>query len=285
VQPELNGFPFDPSFKNWKPISFTDRGDNNTFRFVLGNDIAVQAARSGHISPWPDGARFAKIAWQQVRGPDGLIYPAKFVQVELMLKGAQQYKNTDGWGWGRWRGENLQPYGEDASFVNECTGCHMPVRGNDDVYTLPMTSAQLHGEEIVNNQAAALPTGLPYQPLDWNAITMFVDPQAHTMSALYGNPAAITSTDTRGSASGPLTYTPDSVLALVTWVQREDPHWFGGRIPASPQSVEFVQVGAASKAGGYQRFSGSDLTEEHLAEDEIARRTNFMLGLAPAWLP
>jgi hypothetical protein len=55
VQPEFNGFPFDPEFENWKPLSTTDRGDNNTFRFVLGNDIAIKAARAGNISPWPDG--------------------------------------------------------------------------------------------------------------------------------------------------------------------------------------------------------------------------------------
>ena len=175
VQPELDGFPFDPDFENWKPLSFTDRGDNYTFRFVLGNAIAVQAAQSGHMTPWPDGSRFAKVAWQQELGPDGLIHPGKFVQVELMLKNAQQYKSTEGWGWGRWRDTDLKPYGKDAGFVHECTGCHVPVRGNDFVYTLPMTNAQVPGNEIVNNQAAGLSVNLPYQPLGWNAITMYVD--------------------------------------------------------------------------------------------------------------
>jgi mono/diheme cytochrome c family protein len=50
VQQEFNGFPFDPDFENWKLISTTDRGDNNTFRFILGNDIAIKAAQSGNIS-------------------------------------------------------------------------------------------------------------------------------------------------------------------------------------------------------------------------------------------
>ena len=30
--------------------------------------------------------------------------PGKFIQVELMLKDASDYKDTEGWGWGRWRG-------------------------------------------------------------------------------------------------------------------------------------------------------------------------------------
>src|SRR5580700_6016747 len=65
VQPEFNEFPFEPAFESWKLISTTDRGDNRTFRFILGNDVAVKAAQAGNISPWPDGTRFAKIAWQQ----------------------------------------------------------------------------------------------------------------------------------------------------------------------------------------------------------------------------
>jgi hypothetical protein len=56
------------------------------------------------------------------------VHPGKFVQVELMLKDATHYQTTDGWGWGRWRGMDLNPYGKDAHFVNECTGCHLPVQ-------------------------------------------------------------------------------------------------------------------------------------------------------------
>ena len=60
VRPEPNGLTFDPSFESWKLISTTDRGDNNTVRFILGNDVAAKAVRSGNISPWPDGTRLAK---------------------------------------------------------------------------------------------------------------------------------------------------------------------------------------------------------------------------------
>jgi hypothetical protein len=191
VQPEFNGFAFDPVFESWKLLSTTDRGDNGTFRFILGNDIAVKAANAGNISPWPDGARFAKVAWQQETGPDGLVYPGKFVQVELMAKDAARYRDTEGWGWGRWRGLDLKPYGADASFVNECTGCHQPMRGDDYVYTLPIAASAVHGADVVNNRAAVLPASLPYRPLDWSAITMYADPKNHAMATLYGNDTAI----------------------------------------------------------------------------------------------
>ncbi len=265
VQPELDGFPFDPSFESWIPISTTDRGDNHSFRWVLGNDVAVKAANSGNISPWPDGARFAKIAWQQEPGPDGLVHPGKFIQVELMLKDARRFKDTEGWGWGRWRGLDLKPYGSDAHFVNECTGCHLPMRGNDYVYTLPVTKATVGRKDVVNNIAAALPENLPDQPLGWNAITMYVDPKAGTMATLYGNGAAMQAVQAHRAApaGGPQApaYGAGAVLALVTWAQREDPHWFGARIPGAPQSVEFVQVADGGQAG-YRRFAGAGLAED-----------------------
>jgi heme-binding protein/cytochrome P460 len=289
VQPEFNGFPFDPTFKSWKPISTTDRGDNNTFRFILGNEIAAKAARSGNISPWPDGAGFAKIAWQQELGPDGLMRPGKFVQVELMVKDARRYKETEGWGWGRWRGLDLKPYGSDAQFVNECTGCHRPVRGSDYVYTLPITAAKISGEEVVNNRAADLPASLPFQPLEWSAITMYVDPRTATTATLYGNDVAMQAVQARGASSlapgVPPTYPTGAVLALVTWVQRDDPHWFGARIPDLPQSVEFVQVTAAGAATSYRSFAGSGLVENHPAPTVMTQRSRFIVGVTPAPLP
>lgn len=285
VEPEFNGLAFEPSFESWKPISFTDRGDNNTFRFILGNDIAVKAAQSGNISPWPDGARFAKIAWQQEPGDDGLIYPGKFIQVEFMVKNASLYKQTDGWGWGRWRGMDLKPYGNDAHFVSECTSCHLPVRGDDYVYTLPITPAKMSREDVVNNRAV-LPQGLPYQPLGWNAITMFVDPKAHTMATLYGNDVAMRAIQARGAVpTQPAAYPAGAMLALLTWVQRDDPHWFGGRMADSPQLIEFVRADSAGATKSYQRFEGAGAVERPISPELAEQRRSFILKLTPAMLP
>jgi hypothetical protein len=206
-----------------------------------------------------------------------------------MLKDAELYKDTEGWDWGRWRGLDLKPYGKDARFVNECTGCHQPVRGNDYVYTLPITAVRTGREEVVNNNASALPPSLPFQPLSWNAITMFVDPKTHTTATFYGNDAAMQAVHVRdvapvGGQNGPA-YAADSVLALVTWAQRNDPHWFGARIPDVPLSVEFVQVGTAGKAKIYRRFAGTGLAEDRLTAGAAAQRESFLLGLAPARLP
>jgi hypothetical protein len=285
VPPEPNGLPFEAGFEIWGPISITDRGDNNSFRIVLGNGVAVDAAQGGNISPWPDGARFAKIAWAQQLGADGLVHPGKFIQVEFMVKNAATYKDTEGWGWGRWRGTDLKPYGADGNFVNECTGCHQPLRGNDYVYTLPISPADVGRAETLNHAAAALPASLPFHPLDWRIITLFVDPRTHTMAALYGNDGATQAVAAQRSDKAPVpAYSTGAVLALVTWAQREDPHWFGARIPDAPLSIEFVQFDAAGQPPVYRRFAGPGLAEVS-ADPTAASRTSLIVDLPPAWLP
>jgi hypothetical protein len=111
------------------------------------------------------------------------------------------------------------------------------------------------------------------------AITMYVDPKTRTMATLYGNDAAMRAALARQPAP------PGAVLALVTWAQRDDPHWFGARIPGAPQSVEFVQVAAAGQTSNYRRIAGTGLVEDSGAARAALRRTSFMLGLAPASLP
>jgi len=140
----LNGVPFFPDYKQWELMSTTDRGDNKTLRMIAGNDIAVRAAESRAIHPWPDGSVFAKITVASVDDGAGHISAGKFVQVEFMVKDAKKYEATKGWGYARYKGDELKPYGTDAHFDRECVGCHEPMRDNDYVYTtpIPMGGAQ-----------------------------------------------------------------------------------------------------------------------------------------------
>ncbi|CAL1519082.1 cytochrome P460 family protein [Chitinophaga sp. MM2321] len=138
VAPTANGINYIPDYRDWKAISTTDRFDNGTMRIIFGNSIAVKAIREHHTNPWPDGAIFAKTAWKQQVQPDGTVAAGDFVQVEFMIKDAKKYVATKGWGWARWKGDHLKPYGERAVFVQECISCHNPVKDNDYVFTAPL---------------------------------------------------------------------------------------------------------------------------------------------------
>jgi hypothetical protein len=142
VAPAPNGIAFLPEYKDWKAISSTDRFDNRTMRVILGNDVAVQAIANNHINPWPDGTAFAKVAWFQQPDDKGLVHTGPFFQVEFMIRDSQKYAETKGWGWARWRGADLKPYGKDATFTNECVGCHIPLASTNYVFTSPIRGQQ-----------------------------------------------------------------------------------------------------------------------------------------------
>jgi mono/diheme cytochrome c family protein len=142
VAPAPNGIEFPSGYKNWKAISATDRFDNQTMRAILANDIGIQAIAANHINPWPDGTTFAKVAWLERDDGQGHIGTGAFLQVEFMIRDSRKYAATKGWGWARWRGAGLTPYGKDAGFPAECIGCHMPVRDSDYVFTTPLRGQQ-----------------------------------------------------------------------------------------------------------------------------------------------
>jgi hypothetical protein len=142
VSPAPNGIEFPPDYKNWKVVSSTDRPDNRTMRQILGNDVAVKAIAENHINPWPDGTAFAKVAWYQQPDEKGFVRTGAFFQVEFMIRDSKKYADTLGWGWARWRGANLKPYGKDATFTKECVGCHKPMRNADYVFTEPIGGQQ-----------------------------------------------------------------------------------------------------------------------------------------------
>jgi mono/diheme cytochrome c family protein len=135
---EPNGVTFIADYKNWQPISTTERFDNGTMRVIFGNDIAVKAIKEGHINPWPNGTTFAKVAWDQLADKDGNIKTAAFKQVEYMIKDDKKYAATGGWGWARFKTPKLVPYGKNVMFTNECTNCHKPVADQDLVFTSPI---------------------------------------------------------------------------------------------------------------------------------------------------
>lgn len=134
----LNGVPFFPEYKTWRLLSTTDRGDNKTLRMIAGNDVVAKAVETRATNPWPDGSVFAKITVAAADDGAGHVSAGKFVQVEFMVKDAKKYAATKGWGYARYKGDELKPYGTDAHFDRECVGCHEPMRDNDYVYTTPI---------------------------------------------------------------------------------------------------------------------------------------------------
>lgn len=135
-----NGIALYPDYLTWKVVAPSYREDKGHIRIVTGNGIAVAALRAG-TKPLPDGSVLAKVAWKTEKHPSFPVatVPGAFAQVEFMVKDAVKYKETGGWGYARFLGKELKPYGKDAGFVQECFGCHTPVADNDYLFTRIVT--------------------------------------------------------------------------------------------------------------------------------------------------
>jgi hypothetical protein len=133
------------------------------------------------------------------------------------------------------------------------------------------------------NQQATLTGTLPHNPLAWRAITSWTNERDATMSTLYGNDFAIEHARTSSDRA----YPAGSILALVTWEQRDDPHWFGAKIPSAVKSVEFVTIPSSPKQGpAYEIYQGSPLEKVNLTDKAIiSARPDYVVGQRASVMP
>lgn len=131
-----HGVPYPEGWQNWATIAASHRTDNNTLRVILGNEVAVKAARSGQTNPWPDGAVLGKVVWKDTELKDwkAATVPGRFVHAEFMFKNTEKYAESHGWGWARWVGLEQKPFEKG---MQVCISCHTPVKNRDWVFTDP----------------------------------------------------------------------------------------------------------------------------------------------------
>jgi hypothetical protein len=97
------------------------------------------------------------------------------------------------------------------------------------------------------------------------------------MSTLYGNDVAVK------AARGGQSYSPGAFYSLVTWSQRDDPHWFGGRIPKTLVKVETVEYTAGGEVHS-NVYQGAPL-KRISPTDVQADPVKYIAGLKASVLP
>jgi hypothetical protein len=138
-------------------------------------------------------------------------------------------------------------------------------------------------DDDVLNVQARVPAALPVPAMDWRVIATSVNRGRQAM----GTMATLTGNDVAVKYAGTDVYPGGSELALVTWLEREDPHWFGARIPGSFVGLETVTVerGADGKATAvYKRYAGDPLREVTDAANAEARKA-AILGMRVSVMP
>jgi hypothetical protein len=133
------GIKIPAGYRDWRLISVAhEEGSLNDMRAILGNDVAIAAAREGKL-PYPDGTIIARLAWSY----DPLAESAKaFGQlqsyvagppkngVQFMVKDSIKYAATGGWGFAEF--DDGKPAGE--AMQKACFPCHEIVKARDFVF-------------------------------------------------------------------------------------------------------------------------------------------------------
>jgi hypothetical protein len=133
------GIELPAGYREWSLISVAhEEGKLNDLRAILGNDVAIQAARQGKL-PYPDGTIIARLAWSYdplEESEKAFGHPQSFVAgpprngVQFMVKDSQKYASTGGWGFAQF--DDGKPASEAVH--NTCFACHDIVRARDLVF-------------------------------------------------------------------------------------------------------------------------------------------------------
>ena len=133
------GVKIPPGYRDWKLISVAhEEGSLNDLRAILGNDVAIKAAREGTL-PYPDGTIIARLAWSYdplEESSKAFGHSQSFVAgppkngVQFMVKDSRKYASTGGWGFAQFN--NGKP--ADEAVHNTCFPCHSTVKPRDFVF-------------------------------------------------------------------------------------------------------------------------------------------------------
>jgi hypothetical protein len=143
-----NGVQLPAGFLDWRVIGVANRTDDQ-LRVIVGNDIAVDAAREGETNPWPEGTMMGHMVWAAGSNgisdaslpdaPPPMVVPGAFQRITLMVRDGEEYAADGGWAYGTWAGVNLDAPAEGFDQgENGCIACHTAnVAANDYVFTRP----------------------------------------------------------------------------------------------------------------------------------------------------
>jgi hypothetical protein len=142
----IYGVTIPAGYRDWRLISINHLAGCNVkqVRAQLGNDIAIEAFRTGNL-PFPDGTIIAALHWNEASSDEnnkvlasgfpgaGLqsFVAGSAVNVQFMVKDSKKYAASGGWGYADFT--NGKPGNE--ALHNTCFPCHQPVKDRDYVFT------------------------------------------------------------------------------------------------------------------------------------------------------
>jgi hypothetical protein len=233
--PAPNGLELPEDFLDWRVVGVAM--PEGSIRVIVGNDIAVTAARRGETNPWPNGSMLGHMAWDQGTNSDApdVVVPGDFNRITLMSKDTEKYAADGGWAYGVWMGEALTPPA-DRNFDRACVTCHTDnVRQFDYVFTRP---GQLPFANAIG-LAGTAPNGLkvPTEVLDWRVIGV-AQPggTSPTIRVIVGNDTAVNAA--RAGKTNP--WPENSAISHYVWLLGDNPNEPGVVVPGDFSALTFM---------------------------------------------
>lgn len=134
------GITMPPGYRDWRLVSVAhEAGKLDDLRAILGNDVAIEAYRSGKTE-FPDGSVIARLAWAYTPSDENnkvfgnaqsFVAGAPKEGVQFMVKDSQKYASTGGWGYAQF----FDGKPADEATLKTCFPCHVPAKAHDYVYT------------------------------------------------------------------------------------------------------------------------------------------------------
>lgn len=242
--PTSNGLSL-PPVQDWGVIGAVALSKAGELRVVVGNDIAVRAARSGQTNPWPEGTALSDLVWKAERNPvdDATIGPGAFKAATLMMKDSTKYADDGGWAYGRWAGPELTP-SPDPKFDRACVDCHTSlVKDRDYVFTDPGELPELSSLSAAQDGANGV--AFPDKVLDWRVIGIAdIISAMPQVRVIVGNPTAVAA-----ARSGQTNPWPDgSMISHYVWAAGENPVIADAVVPKAFGAFTLMQRSSANYA-------------------------------------
>jgi hypothetical protein len=125
--------PYPEGYRRWvhvKSVLIT-KGDPAGFHHIYGNSKAMKGYQTGKF---PDGSVLV-FDVLEAGYKDSVIYESNRKLVDVMVRDADRYKSTGGWGFEEFAGDSKTERNIGVLAVTRCYHCHAQRKDNDNVFS------------------------------------------------------------------------------------------------------------------------------------------------------
>ncbi len=135
---ETNEVPYPEGYRNWTHVKtgLNQKGNpplarSGDFHHIYGNIKAIEGYKTGKFD---DGSIIVFDVLEAI-SRDSVVSEGKRKVIDVMVRDAQKFKTTGGWGYEEFAGDSKTERNVRAHAVTMCYNCHAQQKVNDNVFS------------------------------------------------------------------------------------------------------------------------------------------------------